>query len=91
MAKIQDYLRHAADLLEIATTALDLISRVTKTTTDDRAVIALRTIAAVVDTARGGFGGKVTPAQARHDLSSLQASLASNDDDIDKALKARFP
>lgn len=91
MAKIQDYLRQGADLLDIAVNTLDAISKLTKNVTDDRAVAILKAISAVVDTAQNGFAGKVTPAEVKKSFASFTDGLADNDAAAEKALKDKFP
>lgn len=88
--KFQDYLRRAADLFEIASSVFDTISRMTKNVTDDRAAAVVKAISAIVETARTGFSGAITPDEVKRHLATLTTLLADNDSDADAALRKKF-
>lgn len=90
MSKITDYLRQAADLLDVATSVLGTISGLTKNVTDDKAVVVLKAVSAAVEAALAGFSGTVTPAAVQDQLKRLIDGLAANDSAADKALQDKF-
>ncbi len=87
---IANTLRKAADLYETAVEALQVISKLTKTTKDDKAVEVLKVVAIAVDTALAGFDGKVTTKDVNAALAKLKDSIKENDDKADQALHDKF-
>jgi hypothetical protein len=83
--------RKLTSMFGLVVEALETISKLTATTSDDRAVDALRAIGAVVETLKAGFEGKISLEACEHAMADLRAQLAGNDALADEALADKFP
>jgi CBS-domain-containing membrane protein len=89
-SKIQEYLKKAEDIVDVAVNALDLISKMTKNVADDKAADVLRAVSAMVETAKAGVKGDVTPSEAKAALLDLQEKILDVNNRIDKMIHDKF-
>lgn len=77
-------------MLDVTTQVLTFIAKVTKNTTDDRAVVVLAAIRAAISAAEKGFDGKVEAAAVRDELAKLHTAIIANDLSAVDRLKKKF-
>jgi len=80
-----------ADAFGLTMEALDVISKLTASVSDDKAVDTLKAVASVVETLRAGFEGKISLEACEHALADLRSRLVDNDDVADAMLADKFP
>lgn len=78
------------DMLSLLVQAIDTISKLTRTTADDRAAAVLKAIATAVTTVKAGVEGRVSVEAAELALEDLTTHLAHNDAAADRALQDKF-
>jgi len=84
---LSETLRRAANGLDTVIDVLEQIAKMTRNTTDDRAVEVLRAIEEAVHVILDGLDGRID----EHEMRLAVAELAKNDAAADQALRDKFP
>jgi hypothetical protein len=77
-------------LLTFAIDGLDVIASATSNIKDDKAVMALKTVQAVLTTIENFAAGKIGPDDVRAAYAKLTADLAANDKSADEKLAKKY-
>lgn len=78
------------DITELILEGLSEIASITKTTTDDTAVAAMRAVASIIASLGHGLTRSVSPDAVRAEFAKAKASLEANDQKHDAELAKRF-
>lgn len=86
-----DVIQKGLEWAGIAISGLDLISKLTKTTADDKAVDALAAIRKITGALDRGHTGSISLEECAQEIQEIRRMIASHDAAADARLHERFP